>query len=151
MRVVVLYNILGMNYIKTSKYFTYISALLAFILWGGWAYYVNDEFGSKSRILSSITQGTFSFIITLLMTKLIAYQYNIYPGKLFKIIFPPVITVSATGTLLVLIHIKVGTNSIFKTVYPALTVSLIFGFFTVYKLHLESAKIKKEYNCNGEK
>ena len=140
-----------MNNINTSKQFTYISALLAFILWGGWAFYVNGESGNEARILSGITQGTFSFIITLLMTKVIAYQYNKFSRVIFKIFFPPIITVSITGTLLILIHVKVGTPAILKTVSPALTVALLFSFFTVYKLHLESIRLRKELNCNDTK
>jgi len=135
-----------MKNINTSKRFTYISALLAFILWGGWAFYINGEFGNKSRILSGITQGTCSFIITLLMTKVIAYQYNQFSRMVCKILFPPIITVSITGTLLVLIHNKVGTPAIFETVSPALTVALLFGFFTIYKLHLESTRLRKDLN-----
>lgn len=136
-----------MHNIQTGKYYTFISALLAFLLWGGWAFYINN--GSSGN-KSGITQGTCSFIITLLMTHSIAFQYNKLSNAILKTIFPPLITVSITGSILVSIHIIVGTPSVFYTVSPALTVALIFSFFTVYKLHSSGQKHRKMHKNNDK-
>ncbi len=124
-----------MSNIQTSKHYAVISALLAFLLWGGWSFYINDAGGYKTRVISGGTQGAYSFMITLLMTNFITFQYNKLSNTIFKILLPPFITVGVTGTMLVFIHIMVGTPSIFYTVSPALTVAFLFSFLTIYKLH----------------
>jgi len=108
------------------------------LLWGGWAFFINDDGDSHSGIISGTAQGSCSFIITLFMTHSIAIQFNKFSSGIFRIFFPPVITVGITGTMLISVHIMVGTPSILVTVSPALTVALVFSFFTVYKLHVAS-------------
>lgn len=130
---------------QITKLYKYLSALLAFLLWGGWAFYINHDAESYSGLISGITQGSCSFIITLLMTQFIVLQFNRFASGMFRIVLPPVITVSITGTFLVLIHIMVETPSILFTVSPALTVALLYSFYTVYKLHL-SSQIQRENN-----
>lgn len=127
-----------MSTIHISKHYRYLSAFLAFLLWGGWAFYINYDENSHAGVISGISQGSCSLIITLLITYFITFQFNKFSHCIFRIILPPVITVSITGSLLILIHIMVGTPSILFTVSPALTVALLFSFYTVYKLHLAS-------------
>lgn len=127
-----------MSTIHTSKLYRYLSAFFAFLLWGGWAFFINDDENSHTGVISAITQGSFSFIITLFMTHFITFQFNKFSNGIVRIVLPPVITVSITGTMLILIHIMAGTPSILYTVSPALTVALLFSFFNVYKLHLAS-------------
>jgi len=129
-----------MSTIHTSKHYRYLSAFLAFLLWGGWAFFINDVGDSYTGVISGITQGSCSFIITLLMTHFIAFQFNKFPSGLCRIVLPPVITVSITGTMLIFIHIMAGTPSILLTVSPALMVALVFSFYTVYKLHSMSQR-----------
>ncbi len=134
-----------MSTIHTSKKYNYLSAFLAFFLWGSWAFYVNTDGVSQTGVISAITQGTYSFIITLLMTHFITFQFNKFSDGIFRIVLPPVITVCITGTILIYIHKMAGTPSILLTVSPALTVALLFSFCTVYKLHLES-QLQREKN-----
>ena len=134
-----------MNSIHTSKKYNFLSASLAFLIWGSWAFFINDDGVSHSGVVSAITQGSYSFIITLLMTHFITFQFNRISNGIYQIIVPPVITVSISGTILIYIHKMAGTPSILFTVSPALTVALLFSFYTVYKLHLES-QLQRENN-----
>ncbi len=132
-----------MSTTHTSKKYNYLSAVFAFLLWGGWAFYINNDGKSYLGAISGITQGSYSFIITLLMTHLITFQFNKFSRGIFKIIVPPVVTVSITGSALILIHLIAGTPSILLTVSPALTIALLFSFYTVYKLHLANQLQRK--------
>jgi hypothetical protein len=116
---------------KTSLFYNLGSALFAFIAWGGWAYYVNHS------LVSALTQGTASFIITLFLVKAVTQLYNKLAGKtaaLLQLLLPAMITVSFTGSCLFLVHSLAGTAYITKTIAPALTVALIFCIVTAYKL-----------------
>jgi hypothetical protein len=52
---------------RTSRFYNVLSAFLAFFLWGGWAYFVNGSTDITRCLISGLTQGTASFIITLVM------------------------------------------------------------------------------------
>ena len=122
-----------MSDIKISKKFNLTSSFLAFLIWGGWSFYINDA-SLYNRITSGLAQGLSSFIITLVMVKFVTrlYSRNYFPS--IRLMLPAIITVSCTGSVLIIIHYLVGTPYIFKTVTPALSVAFIFCLYTSYKL-----------------
>ncbi len=124
--------------IHTTKLYKYLSAFFAFLLWGGWAFYINHNAINHSGLISGIVQGCCSFVITLIITHFIVIQFNWFTNNIAKIILPPVITISFTSFFLVLIHSLAGTPSILYTVLPAISIAFLFAFFTVYKLHKTS-------------
>ena len=119
---------------RTSLRFNLISAVLAFTLWGGWAYYVNSETtvegGRISPLGSGLTQGTGSFIITLIMVRAVAWLYHHLPAHPTRLVLPGLITVTVTGGCLATVHALVGTPNIVKTIAPALTVACVFNIYT---------------------
>ncbi len=138
-----------MSTIHTSKHYRYLSAILAFLLWGGWAFFVNHDMESNSGAIAAITQGSYSFIVTLLMTHLIAFQFNKLSSSILRIILPPVMTVGITSIILIYVHTMAGTPSILLTVSPALTAALLFSLYTTYKLHVASL-LQREDNDHGK-
>jgi hypothetical protein len=109
--------------------FKKFSAFLAFIIWGSWAYFVNHD------VISAFSQGTASFIITLILIYIVTFIFNLLPeNKLIKIIFPAIIAVSITGTFLVIVHLVVDTKEIFYTIFPPISVAFIFCIITALKL-----------------
>lgn len=121
--------------IQTSRYFSYMSAILAFMLWGGWAFYINNSYSTDSGIISGITQGTASFMITLFMVHLVTYLYHKFTHPIAKLIMPAIVTVSLTSVCLVNIHLMVGTPQVFYTISPALSIAFAFCLYTSFKLH----------------
>lgn len=103
-------------------------------MWGGWAIYINDYMGLQTQLISGITQGTASFIITLVIVTLVTKIFNFLPDNNLRFIFSPLLTVCITGTSLVTVHFLVGTPEIIATVTPALCVAFVFSVFTVFKL-----------------
>jgi hypothetical protein len=122
------------KFIQTSRFFNLLSALLAFFLWGGWAYYINGGHGIYIRIISSLAQGTASSLITLFMIHVATYIFYKLFNSIMRMILPSVITVGFTGSCLVFMHYCIGTPNIFYTVTPALSVAFAFCLFTTFKL-----------------
>ncbi len=124
------------HYIKTGKIYNIFSALLAFTAWGGWAFLVNGNHGLKKQCISGFTQGTASFIITLILVRITAFFYNRISAKIRinRILLPAVSTVLITGSGLVIIHHLAGTPNIFYTIAPSQVIALIFCMITTVKL-----------------
>lgn len=128
--------ILMNNKIKNTQRYNFLSAFFAFLLWGSWSFYVNmNQSDLRSGIISGLAQGICSFLITLFITHLVEKQFNFYQNKWFKLILPPICTIFLTGSLLLIVHHLIQTPAILKTVTPALTVALLFAFFTNFKLY----------------
>jgi hypothetical protein len=114
------------------KSYNYISAILAFILWGTWAYFINID--SSNSIISAIAQGIASFIITLVMIKIIEYFYNLFPKNKFYFVLPSIITVLITSSFVIGIHIFIDTQNILFTVLPTVIIAFLFALFTTRKI-----------------
>ncbi len=131
---------------RTSRRYNLVSAALAFLLWGIWAYYVNAETavgvneqttvgqGQASPLVSGLTQGTGSFIITLVMVRAVAWLYGHLKAGAVRLVLPAVIVASITGSCLATAHALVGTPNIVQTIAPALSVAFVFNFYTAVKL-----------------
>ncbi len=120
-----------------GKKYNYISAFLAFILWSVWAFFINID--SENVIISALSQGVASFIITLIMIKLLLYFYKIFPKGGCYFILPSLATVGFTSSCVVLIHFMVHTKNIFYTVLPTVIIALLFALYTTKKI------IEEEY------
>lgn len=122
--------------IKTNSNYNLISAVLALLLWGGWSFYINSKVDSLEHgIISGMTQGICSFIITLFMTFLIDKQFNYFKNDTTKLFLPPICTVLLTGSFLTTVHHLIGTPSILYTLTPVLTVAFLFAVVTNFKLY----------------
>ena len=121
---------------KTSRSYNLISAILAFLMWGGWTLYINTKIDSLEHgIISGLVQGICSFVITLFMTFLIDKQFNFFQKSWAKLCLPPVCTILLTGSFLITVHHLIGTPSIVYTLSPVLTVAFLFAVVTNLKLY----------------
>lgn len=119
----------------TSKRYELLSSLAAFLIWGGWAFYINDGSGPGVRLISGLAQGFASMAITMVMVRAVTRIYHHLPDNFLRLFLPAVVTVSITGSGLAFIHYMVGTPRIISTISPALTVAFAFCVYTAYKLH----------------
>ena len=116
-----------------SQRYNMVSAIGAFLLWGGWAFWINQPAGLHQAMLSGITQGTASLLITLAIVKLIGFFFNRLRHPL-RLWLPPLLTISITGSLLVCAHWLARTPHIVSTIALPITVAFIFCLFTAYRL-----------------
>jgi hypothetical protein len=123
---------------RTSRRFNLISAVLAFLLWGVWAYYVNSQPGGgptgASPLVSGLTQGTGSFVITLVLVRAVAWLYHRLPANSSRLVLPGLVTVAVTGSCLAGAHALVGTTDIPQTIAPPLSVAFAFCVYTAFKI-----------------
>jgi ABC-type antimicrobial peptide transport system permease subunit len=119
---------------RTSRIYNVLSALSAFLLWGGWAFYVNGSTDVTKGLISGLTQGTASFIITLVMVQVVTWFFKHLPENFLQLPLAAFLTVTITGSCLVGIHWLVQTPHIFYTIAPALSVAFAFCWYTAYKL-----------------
>ncbi len=121
--------------IRTSHSFNYLSAFIAFTLWGCWAYYINNSYSTNSGIISGLAQGAASFMITLFMVHFVTYLYGKFSHPVSKLLLPAIVTVCITSICLIILHILVGTPQVFYTVSPALSIAFSFCLYTTFKIH----------------
>ncbi|BAK69891.1 hypothetical protein ACOL29_01895 [Aliarcobacter butzleri] len=118
----------------------YLSAIMAFILWGSWSYFVNIE--DENRFISSFFQGIASFIITLFMVKLIIVFSNLFTNSSIYII--SILTVLATSSIVFIGHLIINTQNIFYTIAPTVIVAFMFSLFISKKYQKSITKDKNE-------
>lgn len=119
---------------RTSLVFNGLSAGMAFLLWGSWAYYANVGTSASKALSAGFTQGTASFVITLVMVRLVSWFFRCLPRHFLAIPVAALLTVTLTGSCLVAIHSWAGTPQILDTIAPALTVAFGFCCYTAAKL-----------------
>lgn len=93
---------------------------------------------SDNNLISAFSQGAASFIITLIMIKIIKYFYNLFPERKLFFLLPSIITVSLTSSFLVGIHVIVHTENIFFTVLPTVIVAFLFALYTTRKISTQT-------------
>lgn len=124
----------GRAVVKSSMRYRATSAVLAFALWGMWAFMVNSAGGVPEGVVSGVVQGTASFVITLIMISIVTRLYNLMADMPFRLFLPSMVTVGCTGACLVGIHMAAGTPEVMKTVSPPLVVAFLYCLFTTIKL-----------------
>lgn len=103
-----------------------LAASLAFVLWGGWALLANWQAGLRPALLAGLLQGAMSFLVTLLMASAIIWQARRLRRPAGRILVPPLVTVSVTGSLLYTLHTLSGTPGVWRTIVPPTTVAFIY-------------------------
>lgn len=122
------------NRVRTTRRYTLLSSVFAFILWGGWAFHINAGHGEVVQLMALLTQGSASFVITLIMARSVAILFSRIQNDWIRAILPAVATVSFTGSALVSIHHWVGTPEVAATVSPALSIAFLYCLYTTYTL-----------------
>lgn len=121
--------------VRTSDAYKLGSALAAFLLWGGWAWYVNGADSEWNTLLAALAQGTSSFLITLVLVALVTRLYNAFEHPFARLWLPALVLVVLSSSLLLLVHLWVGTEELLYTILPPSTVAFMFSLFTTIKMH----------------
>lgn len=125
----------------TARY-NIVSALFAFVVWGGWAYIVNRHAPGHMPYLSAATQGTCSLIITLFIVRAVRWVYVRLPVGRLRLLVPAVLTIAITGSLLATAHVLAGTQAVAATIALPLTVA--FGFAVYTTIHIDRQRVKEQ-------
>lgn len=116
-----------------------LAAGLAFILWGGWALLVNWSAGVSSASIAALIQGSTSFAVTLLMAAAVTWQARRISRPVYRVLVPPLVIVSMTGTFLFLVHSLGQTPDLWKTILPPTTIAFCYCLFLTIQIQREAS------------
>ncbi len=131
---------------ETNLLYRTTSAALAFVIWGGWAYFVNNQSpapASASPIVSGLIQGSGSCIVTLVMVKSVTHLYHWLAAHPLRLILPAMMTTAATGSCMTVAHILAGTSNLSVTIIPGLIVAFCFNILTTLGLARMERRLKR--------
>ena len=109
-------------------------ALLAWLLYGSWACYVNWDYGLSPALTAFVAQGIASFSTTLFLTRLIEFLYRHIPTRGLKAALTPVGAIALIGITLYAIHRLSGTPDIALTIAPSLLIGFAYCLYCTYRL-----------------
>ncbi len=122
------------------KYFQQLSAVFAFLVWGGWAFYVNQALAINSRLIVATAQGVFSLLVTLIVITVVSAIYKKMATNQLRFIVPGTVMAVVTAVILVVIHSYIGTAEIALTISPGIFMTFVFSILTSFKLNYAANK-----------
>lgn len=118
--------------------FALMPAILAGILWGSWAFYINRE--SNQAIESAIAQSIASFFLTSYIsfsTALVAKHFN---QRIAKITVSSLFTGVQVTLMLSFLHNYVGTENVIETIIGPIIIGTSYSAVFCYFLTLGKLK-----------
>lgn len=102
------------------------AGIAGFLVYGGWAYYVNADHGHDMGVMAGVTQGTYSFVLTMSTTYLMEFlliTFRHMPGRRTATVV--VTSVITFGTAFG-IHFLIGTPEILLTILPGFLIGTAY-------------------------
>lgn len=106
-----------------------LAAALAFALWGGWALLANWSSDPQHALIAGLLQGTASALMTLVMAIAAKALFYRLPAGAPRLLLPAVLIVSASFTLLYLVHSWHQTHALWQTIVPPTSLAFIYCLF----------------------
>jgi TRAP-type C4-dicarboxylate transport system permease small subunit len=113
------------------------AAALAFALWGGWALLANWSSDPQHALIAGLLQGTASALMTLVMAIAAKALFYRLPEGAARLLLPAVLIVSASFTLLYLVHSWHQTHALWQTIVPPTSLAFIYCLFLCLRLQRE--------------
>lgn len=134
----------------TASQRSLLGAFSAFFVYGAWAFFINHHHGYDVGMKAALTQGSYSFVVTLVLSLLmealfanLSRPYAKDDNRASSIKQPEFwLTILITCVILYssswLVNVLAGTPEIFKTV----SLGYVFGTFytAVYTLNMQRSK-----------
>lgn len=124
--------------LRSSKVRSFGSAIAAFIGYGSWAYYANHSHGMFTAAKALLTQGGYSFLLTLSLSWIMEHLFRSikHPQARFPMTFVStcfLLYATAWG-----INALLGTPEILMTILPGAIIGTVYTYsytLTLAKLH----------------
>ncbi|MCF7980979.1 MAG: hypothetical protein K9K86_03270 [Pseudomonadales bacterium] len=128
------------QHIRSQKVRIFFSAVAAFMGYGAWAFYVNHAYSLAISLKAAITQGSYSFVITLTMSWLMELLHQAFDTTRTRLPLTILITCLLLYTTSWGINALLGTPEIFMTILPGAVIGTLYTFS--YGLALEKLSSK---------
>lgn len=113
-----------------------VSASAGLLAYGAWAFIANMEHGNSMAYRAAITQGSYSFVITLLLTGIMEWSFKLHQGssqrmRFWKTCIPVCVLLYLSSWV---VNFLAGTPNIFLTILPGAILSSVYTFSYVAAL-----------------
>jgi hypothetical protein len=112
---------------------TFIAASLAFLAYGGWAFFSNYDDGITAATIAALIQGCATFTVTYISVKIIENLHSKFSGT-SRLFLPVIMTFFFISGSIFIIHFTFNTPNILMSMAPSSFISIIFYIVWVAKL-----------------
>ncbi len=112
-----------------------VAALLAFLGYGGWAFYINSGYSQWVALRSGMVQGGYSFLLTLTTTAMIELLYRCFRLWRYRAWLTFAVTTVFLSATAYAIHHALGTPEILSTILPGFVIGSVYSGFYIRALH----------------
>ena len=111
-----------------------LAGLAGFAAYGGWAVYANWSHGETIAYRSGLVQGSYSFVLTWVMTLVTEWLFRVIPATPFRVVWlmgivTPILFATAYG-----INYAAGTPEILMTITPGFIIGSTYTLVYVMGL-----------------
>lgn len=121
--------------LNNAKVRILIPPIAGFLFYGTWAFFVNSEHGWMPACKAALTQGSYSFIVTLILALMIEWLFVKLSGvkgrSLWVLLFAVLMLAITSSTL----NLVTGTPNILWTILPGLLVSSVYSVIYIATLN----------------
>ncbi len=110
-----------------------ISALVAGVIWGAWAYYVNID--SERVFISATAQFFSSAIVTVLMSIIVLRTQAQFKAPFNRVLMPAVVSSIFAILILVTFHSIAKTPKLLVTILAPAIVGFVYSLFYSYQVN----------------
>ena len=125
---------------KTALRRSALMAAGAFVVYGGWAAYANHSYGLVTSLVSGVTQGTISFLVTAFMTLILETIFHSIGSKVLRFVVTALGAQAMVACATFTVHYIVGTPKIIVTMTPSFIVSSIYSVAYTTGMHLRDRR-----------
>lgn len=121
---------------------SFLSAIAGFSVYGGWACYVNADYGTDLAMMIGLVQGGYSFVLTFVMALVTEWLFKRFTESKNQVAYVMITVSSALFTMPYVIHLLLGTPAIWMTILPGFVIGTMYT--RLYVLGLEKIDRVKE-------
>lgn len=100
--------------------------LIAFFLYGSWAFYINSDFGHAVALRSGIAQGMLSFSVTTMMSYAMEFFYNRIAWRWCRFVITAYFPLICVLYFMAFVHFLIGTPNIIETITPSMVIGTLY-------------------------
>jgi hypothetical protein len=134
--------------LQSTTFRSIASGIAGLIVYGGWAFFVNSEYGTQAGMKAALVQGSYSFVLTLCTTLIMEFLWQALQTVPRPVMATIVITNSFTFITAYSINWIFGTPAILLTILPGFTIGIAFTSVYVISL-LKLVPVPKAENLEG--
>ncbi|ODS23924.1 hypothetical protein AB835_06285 [Candidatus Endobugula sertula] len=123
------------QWINNQKVRIWVPPTVGFLVYGCWALYINSSHGWMSAGKAAFTQGSYSFVVTLVLAVSVEWLFTRWltvPLCSLWVFLVALTLLSFTSTGL---HILAGTPNVLWTILPGLSISAVYTLIYVVALN----------------